>query len=474
MKGSRKTRAAVYGRESKGKTKSVTDQITAGLAAIAEQSWQHVGSYDDGTSASRHARKTRPGWDRLRADLVSGAIDVVIVWETARGDRNLTTWVELLELCRTHGVRLHVVSDERTYDPRRARDYKDLANSGVDASYETDRLSERVKRGHAASAVAGRPNGAVPYGFVRRYDPTTRDPIQEEHPDEAPVVREIIGRVADGHPVKRVADDLNGRQVPTRYGGPWLFSTVRRIAQNPAYIGRRRHNGGHETYPALWPGIVDEETFWAAQRIFQARHGVGWRSARAEHLMTGIGTCTVCGSGYAGRFDARRGGRRRYGCRRGCGYVDGAEYEELILAYVLGRLARQDVYRKLRRAGEGADREVAAARGEAGRLRVRLEEARSSAASPDGISYATLAVQERELGTQIADAERRAELAGLPPAVRALAGAGDALPQLWADMPLAARRDVIRDLVTVTVAPVGQGHKVPVAGRVSIEWKGTS
>jgi hypothetical protein len=40
-------------------------------------------------------------------------------------------------------VLVHVVSDERTLDPRRSRAYRDLANAGVDANHESDKTSER-------------------------------------------------------------------------------------------------------------------------------------------------------------------------------------------------------------------------------------------------------------------------------------------------------------------------------------------
>lgn len=483
MKGSRKsTRAAVYGRESKDKTKSIADQVKLATAEVEQQGWTLAGTYDDGTSASRYARQARKDWDRLLADLDAGVFEVLVVWEVTRADRNLASWVTVLDRCRAAGIRVHVVSDERTFDPRKARDYRDLATAGVDAAYETDRLGERVRRGKAAAAAAGRPAGKITYGYQRRYDPETREPIQEPHPQHAPIVVEIITRVADGEPVKRVADDLTARAVPTPGGGSksggWYYSTVRAIAMNVAYIGQVRHNGS-ETYPAMWPALVPEETFWAAQRIFSARKGVGWRSGRADHLLTGIPVCAKCGETYRGRFDTNLDGRQRYGCRNGCGYVDGAGLEDLVLAYVLGRLGKRDVYRQLRRAGQGADRERAAAQAEADRLRERLEEARESAASADGISYATLAVQERELGAQITAAEQRAERAGVPPAVRELADAGDDMPARWAAMPVAACRDVIRDLVEVRVWPLRGGRNrptpigVPVSERVSIEWKGT-
>lgn len=475
-----KTRAAVYGRESQANRKSIRDQVDLGAAEVAEQGWTLAGSYDDGTSASRYARQARDGWDKLLADLAAGAFDVLVVWEVTRADRDLESWVTVLNRCRAAGIRVHVIADERTYDPRRARDYRDLATAGVDAAYETDRLGERVRRGKAAAAAAGRPAGKITYGYARRYHPETREPIQEPHPEHAPIVVEIITRVADGEPVKRVADDLTARQVPTPGGGSksggWYYSTVRAIAMNVAYIGLVRHNGG-DTYPAVWPPLVPDEVFWAAQRIFSARKGVGWRSGRAEHLLTGIPVCAKCGETYRGRFDTHLDGRQRYGCRNGCGYVDGAGLEKEVLAFALGRLARRDVYRQLRRAGQGADRERAAAQAEADRLRERLEEARESAASPDGITYAALAVQERELGAQITAAEQRAERAGVAPAVRKLADAGQALPQVWADMPTAARRDVLRDLVTVTVRPLRGGRNrptprgVPVADRVTVTWR---
>lgn len=146
--------------------------------------------------------------------------------------------------------------------------------------------------------------------------------------------------------------------------------------------------------------------------------------------------------------------------------------EERVLAYILGRLSRKDVYRKLRRAGQGANRERAAAQAEADRLRERLDEARESAAKPDGISYAALAVQERELGRAIAAADKRADEVGVSPAVRDLVDSDD-MPATWGAMPVAAQRDVARELVTVTVARATRGRWTPIAERVTIAWKGT-
>src|SRR3546814_19166076 len=95
----------------------------------------------------------------------------MVCWETTRGSREPIDWFTLLNLCRDNGVLIYVISDERTFDPRRARDYKDLATAGVDGAYESDRVSERVRRGHRFAAKSGRPSvGRSPFGYRRTYD----------------------------------------------------------------------------------------------------------------------------------------------------------------------------------------------------------------------------------------------------------------------------------------------------------------
>lgn len=480
MTRARKPRAGVYARQSHGSTKSIGEQDAACVADIEAQGWRVVQHYADTTSASRYARQGRPGHGQLLADIEAGKLDVVVVWEPSRGDRTLATWAAFLELCRERGVLIRVTDHHTTYDMTRPRDWRTLAEDGVDSGYESEKIRQRVLRATKATAQAGRPSGGtVPYGYRRRYHPVTRElEAQEPHPQHAPIVAEIVSRIADGQTIAAVTADLNARKVPppgavngAKPGSKrWYPARVRDIACNELYVGVRRHNG--DRYPAVWPAIVDPERFWAAKRVLDSRAGQGWRSARAEHLLTSVVHCGVCGSGLAGaRFRDRLGDR--YGCRaKGCVYVPADELEELVLAYVLGRLARRDVYRQLRRAGQDADRELSAARADAAALRARLGEwqqaARRGEVTPD--SFAEI---ERGLRADIAAADQRAERAGVPPAVRALAGAGEELPARWAAMPLAAQRDVVGALVSVTVGRGRRGVRVPVAERVSIEWKGT-
>ena len=146
-------RASVYGRQSSNKAKSINEQLESGMQAIRAEGWQHAGTYKDGVSASRYGTKTRSDWQRLLADLKTGAFDVLVLWESSRGDRTLSSWAEFLEQCRKRHVRIHVIADDHTYDLERPRDWKTLATAGVDNAAESDLLSIRVKRGRARSGT---------------------------------------------------------------------------------------------------------------------------------------------------------------------------------------------------------------------------------------------------------------------------------------------------------------------------------
>lgn len=474
-------RAGIYARQSHGNKRSIAEQINDCTRDAQAQGWTVAGVYEDTTTASRYARKARPGHAKLLEHLGAGLIEAVVLWEPSRGDRTLASWASFLELCRTKHVLVRVTDHHNTYDVTRPRDWRSLAEDGVDSTYESDKTRQRILRTMQANLDNGKSVGIAPYGYVRRYHPVTRELIaQEPHPEQALVVAEIVDRVADGHTLAGITADLNARSVPppssnrpVARGDTWYYNAVRRIVANEAYLGTLKHNGTGQRYDGGWPPIVDPARFHAANRVLEARKGQGWRSTRAEHLLTGIPVADKCGHPMAGRLE--RGTRyRRYACRPdGCTYADADALEELVLAYVLGRLARRDVYSTLRQAGADADMERAAALDVVANLSARLEMWRESAVAGE-TTPATMAKVERDLSMQIGQARARAERAGVPPGVRTLADAGEDLPARWAQMPLAARRDVVAALVDIRVAPGCKGVRTSVQDRVRVQWKGTS
>lgn len=467
-------RAGVYGRESKDKSKSVDDQVSAGLAAIAAEGWVHAGSYDDGSSASRFAKKARADWQRLLDDIKAGALDVLVLWESSRGSREPVDWFTWLGHCRTAGVLIHVISHDRTYNVRRARDWKSLAEDGVDAAYETERTSERVRRGVRAAAANGTPHGAVPYGFERRYDPQTKAFVEQRAQlEQAPTVEEIFRRVARADPIVHIVRDLNSRDLPAPGGGQWNRQAIRQMIRNVAYIGQRRH--GDTTYAAVWKGLVDEATFRAANRVLDDPDRRRTKPGLKRWLLSYLAVSNCEGPMHGAR--ARNGQKHIYQClTNGCTGIGQLELDEYVTRLVVARLSRDDA-RDLFLAD---DTEVARAGEEAAALRAKLDEARASFAAPDGISAATLADLEKRLQPLIDAADRRRIAATVPAALVDLVTTDD-VRAVWDALPLAGRREVILTLFEqIKVGPptrritrwsTDADRLESAAERVSIEWK---
>lgn len=437
--------AGIYGRQSRNKAKSIDEQVRAGEDVASENGWAIAGRYQDGSSASRYARKGRDDWQQVLDDMACGAFTILILWEASRGDRDLTSWSAMLDLCRKHGVQIYIISDERLYDPRKPRDWKTLATAGVDSAGESDLISVRVRRGHAGAAAAGRPShGRTPFGYVRRYDPNTgalKD--QEIDPDTAPVVRELFERLAKGEAINAIVRDFNARGLPRAAGAAkWYPIRVRDIALNRAYIGERIYNG--KVSKGMWPALVEVEQFNAVEQILSDPKRVTTRPGSGVHLLSYLGVCGPCGA----PLNVVRG---RYKCRaKGC--VTSVQYEtdRLVEAMVLEKLSQPDVYEQLRQVGADTDRAAVAAREEVARLEGQLKMWRLSGARNE-TSPASLAVIEADLEAQIRVAERRRAVAEIPPELRAILEPGADVRVRWDAAPMAAKRRVVAYMASIVV-----------------------
>ncbi|HUY51821.1 MAG TPA: recombinase family protein [Streptosporangiaceae bacterium] len=129
-------RAGLYNRESqmaskadRARARSVEQQNEANAGAAELNGWAVTETYrDPGLSASRFAGarggRNRLDYRRALADVKAGRIDVLVLWESSSGDRELESWAHLLNACRARGVKVHVTQHGRTYDLRNARDWR--------------------------------------------------------------------------------------------------------------------------------------------------------------------------------------------------------------------------------------------------------------------------------------------------------------------------------------------------------------
>lgn len=443
--------------DASGRERSIVEQQDENRAAWPGLHFTGAPYSDVSISASRYSRRARGGWARLLEDLDAGRFgaDVLVLWESSRGSRRVGEWVDLIDRCEAHNVRIAVTTHGRTYDPHNGRDRRSLLEDAVDSEYESSKASTRLRRAFAANAAAGLPHGRVPFGYRRRYDERTRKLIaQEIEPSEAAVVRELYKRIAAGHSFKSVAGDLADRGVRNRSGTPFSAQQLRNMVTNDLYRGKRIHVAGRTNKrltpetprtlsDAVWPAIVDESTWLTVQHIIGDPARLTYRPGQARHLLSMIAVCDVCGRPLTASL-AR--GPRRYVCRDG-GHVKimADDLDAVAEAVVLGYLARPDNVERLT-AGESDGGELDGARLEVAKLRAELDDLADQVGR--GSISATLAARaEPGILARLRSAEAHAEALATPSRLRGLITPGADVARRWKSVPMSARREIARILL---------------------------
>lgn len=436
--------AWIYARRSRASADQVqvADQVSHGRADCEANGWRldeaHI--LNEEVSASRYARRQREAWPVLLEALEAGKVGVLVLWESSRGDRKLSEWAGLLDLCRDTGTLIHVISHERTYNLANHRDWKTLASEGVDNDHYTQRLSADITRGKRGAMKRGRPQGAPPYGYRVRYDSRTGKPAGWDIVDtQGDTVRLIVRQIGKHVPKREVARQLNTGGVPSATGGLWRPEAVGVIAGNPSYAGLIRLPDGSliERDPA-YPAIVEREEWEAADAVLRPRK-TGERPGAVRHLLSHIVSCE-CGA----RFEAD--GEGRYRCTEGHARIDEAWLDERVGYLVCAKLAQDDA-RDLY--ADDSDARAQALKAELAPLLARRERYRAAAADGDEDADDILA----RLKPKIARLERQIGDVRYVPALRDILTADDTF-EAWKGCTVQARREIITAVTGITVLRV--------------------
>jgi DNA invertase Pin-like site-specific DNA recombinase len=461
-------------KDASGRLRSVDEQDAENRQAAEAHGWTLGEPYIEAAaaSASRYARKRRPGFDRLVADLETGRFraEVLILWEPSRGSRRLSEWARFLEQLEARGVRLHVTSHSRTYDLTNPRDRRSLHEDGTDSEYESGKVSMRARRAQAGQAAAGRPNGAVPFGYRRRYDPQTRRLVaQEPEPAEAKIVRELYERLAAGHSLRSIALDFEARGIRSRNGKVLSMQVLRGMATRRAYIGERVHrpaDGPATVTEAVWPPLVDRVLWQAVHRRFSAATRRSPRTGRARHLLSMIARCDPCGGPLAVTYRKDRGPGTppQYYCRdKGCVRATQADVDDLAEAVMLSYLAEPDRVERLT-AGDGDDQALADARAAIAEIRAELDDLADQVGRGD-LSATLAARAEPAIRRRLQQAEAHEADLATPPRLRALITPGADVARRWKAAPISARREIARILLTPEILGELRITRSPTPGR---------
>jgi site-specific DNA recombinase len=442
---------------------------------------------DPDFSASRYARRARPDYDALLASIQAGDVQVLGLYEASRGARDLTVWSQLLDLCRAKRVPVWVSTHDKVYDLSRRRDWRALADEGVNAADEAEMISERTQSGKRSAARQGTPAGRLVYGFSRTYDAGGRLIAQIAHPEQAPIVREIVARVAAGEDsLAEIARDLNRRGVPPPYvarraergptatsstlitSGRWLPSVVRQIALNPSYVALRVHRG-EIVGPAAWEPLLDQDLWRTAVAVLTTPGRAVNTSTALSHWLSGAVLCGACRHGQLWAGSRSGGCGSVYRCRH-CHRVTvtARGLETTVEAAILARLAKPDALEAFRPATGHA--ELAKA-GDAVRvLRDRLK-AHYAEAAAGRLSATGLSAVEGHLLPEIERAEHHARQLRVPPELGNLAGLD--IPSRWGVLPASRRRAIVRAVAELVCAPTSRRGRLFDPGRLGqSRWVG--
>lgn len=445
-----------------GNERSVEEQETESLATCAREGWDVDKVFrEPDRSASRHARKERPEYNDTIAYLRAGKADVLVVWESSRAQRDLAAYVKLRDVCAETGTLYSYKG--RTYDLSKG---EDRFTTGLDAlldERESEVTRDRILRSVRANAAAGRPHGPAGYGYAREYDPVSKALVRQyPHPEQAPIIREMVSMRLAGKSLRAIVATLNDRGVPAPNGsGVWHPSAVRRILLNPAYAGLRVFQG-EVIGDAVWPAIITEDEHYRLRQLMNVPSTA--QSTTAKYLLSGIATCgkivdgRECGNKCYVHQPARSR-KQTYSplpCRHVARNMDAVDKHVTGVA-VLALSIRPDGPELLgleQSAGDADD-----AQRELAELRARLD-AHYEQSAAGKLSAGGLARVEALLLPQIEQAEQAARDPGLPPVVYDVVNPDpDVVWERWRALPMDTKRLLVRTMLAVTILPLPRGRR---------------
>src|SRR5438046_7029500 len=212
----RRKRCAVYTRKSseeglEQEFNSLHAQREAGEAYIRSQRHEGWGmvttAYDDGGSSG--ATMERPALQRLRTDVRSGRIDVVVTYKVDRLTRSLADFARLIETFDKHAVSFISVTQQFNTTTSMGRLTLNVLLSF--AQFEREVTGERIRDKIAASKKKGMwMGGNVPLG----YDADERTLVI--NPAEAETVHRIFALYRELGCVRRVKEEADRLGLRTK------------------------------------------------------------------------------------------------------------------------------------------------------------------------------------------------------------------------------------------------------------------
>ena len=249
-----------------------------------EHGWE-TKLYQDINLSGFDDNEGRPDLQRMLDDMGRGIIHSVIVLEPKRLARDGAIMTSLLfGHFYPNGVQLHGVMS-----PINIASNDGLFMIDIEMAVSRKAISEQRRKSMASIDSQLKEHTFVPrpcYGY--RLDDKGRFHVVES---ERAVILEMYRMCIAGESMNSISEYFNRAGVPGKRGARWwTHRQIKIVLTNPAYAGKIRYRGVHET--SLIPKIVTQEMQERAAEMLAARSHK--RAPSKRHLLSGLVTCSYC------------------------------------------------------------------------------------------------------------------------------------------------------------------------------------
>ena len=264
MDAEKKIRAAIYTRV------STEDQAKEGFSLDAQleklrsyciaRDWEIAGEYIDDGYSGRYVK--RPAYNRMIEEI--NKWDALLVIKMDRIHRNSKNFMMMMEYLKKQEKEFVSMTESLDTSTAMGRFVMDIIQRI--AQLESEQIGERVYVGMEQKAKT---NGGVlgfniPYGYDYSNGKLTINQNESEN------VKNIFQNYFNGISMKKIAQELNLRNIPTKLNKTWGIQTVSLILKNPVYCGYLHW----EDYlnPNDHPSIVNKNSFNEVQKLIQKKN----------------------------------------------------------------------------------------------------------------------------------------------------------------------------------------------------------
>lgn len=427
-------RAFTYARQSRDLTEGIDRQQERTRRLAEQRGYEVVAEFTDNDTSATKARG-KGAWPRMLDQLRDGGADVVIAVDMDRLVRSLGDLIKLTET----GAAVLTVDGE--LDLTTADGEFRASMMATLARFEVKRKSERQLRANEHRVSLGRPN---PQRRRFGYETDTRTPREPE----AAVVRTVYEKVAAGQSLRSIAKELNAEGHVTAAGKEWQPVRLREMVLRP-YDSGFTYKGETIASDQVTP-LVSVELAETARAVLADPTRKTSPGNTVKHMLSGLVYCGVEDCGAIMVY------MQTYRCK------DHPSHPSIIKKNLEPLVAREVARAVVTYTGEVRD----AGRGDVRALvdaHKRLEEQTSAVLADRAEGLVTAAVARTQL---IALQEKREAVESQLEAVRSSGSALVALHGLaqrlqggqvetvatrFMELPLDDQRELVRQLVLVTV-----------------------